>query len=98
MNWSAFSRRTRAQALLWMSLAVPLFVSIAGLAIDGGFLLDSRRELQSVADGAARAGATRLDQSRLRASGGTDVQLDATTASQAAHTYANQALSTDSHA
>ena len=86
--------RARAQALLWLTLAVPLFVSIAGLAIDGGVLLSSRRELQSTADGAARAGATRLDKSRLRASGGADVQLDPVLARQAAVTYANAALST----
>jgi hypothetical protein len=36
--------------------------------------------LQSVADGAARAGATRLDQDRLRSSGGADVELDRTQA------------------
>src|SRR5437868_13316623 len=69
-------RRSRAQALLWLTLAVPLFVSMAGLAIDGGVLLTSRRELQSLADGAARAGATRVDIDRLRGSRGADVQLD----------------------
>ena len=47
-------RRSAAQALVWLTLALPLFVSIAGLAIDGGVLLASRRQLQSVADGAAR--------------------------------------------
>jgi uncharacterized membrane protein len=55
-------RRSVAQALIWFTLMLPLFVSMAGLAIDGGVLLASRRQLQSVADGAARAGATRLDQ------------------------------------
>jgi uncharacterized membrane protein len=68
--------RGRAQALVWITMLLPLFVAIAGLAIDGGVLLESRRELQSVADGAARAGATQLDTARLRSSGGTDIQLD----------------------
>jgi Putative Flp pilus-assembly TadE/G-like len=86
-------RRAPAQALLWLTLAVPLFVAMAGLAIDGGVLLSSHRELQSVADGAARAAATRLDMSRLRASGGTDVQLDPVLAEQAARIYADTALS-----
>jgi len=45
------ARRSAAQALVWLTLSVPLFVSTAGLAIDGGVLLTSRRELQSLADG-----------------------------------------------
>src|SRR5205807_6584984 len=85
-------RRSAAQALVWLTLALPLFVSIAGLAIDGGVLLASRRQLQSVADGAARAGATRLDLERLRASGGADVQLDQPLARQAASTYLDERL------
>ncbi|HEY1298207.1 MAG TPA: pilus assembly protein TadG-related protein [Chloroflexota bacterium] len=88
----ALTSRGRAQALVWLTLAIPLFVSIAGLAIDGGLLLDERRELQSVVDGAARAGATQLDMPRLRASGGSDVQLDATLATRAVHTYVDRAL------
>jgi Flp pilus assembly protein TadG len=91
---SGFRWRATAQALIWLTVAVPLFVSVAGLAIDGGVLLEERRQLQSVADGAARAGATELDMPRLRASGGTDVQLDPTLAGRAALSYANQALHT----
>ena len=87
-----------AQALVWLAVAVPLFVSMAGLAIDGGVLLDSRRQLQSAADGAARAAATRLDMQRLRSSGGSDVQLDADLAERAARTYLDQALGTQTHA
>jgi Flp pilus assembly protein TadG len=78
-------------------MAVPLFVSMAGLAIDGGALLDSRRELQSIADGAARAGATRLDIGRLRASDGVDVALDPKLATQAAQSYLDQSLAGTPH-
>jgi Flp pilus assembly protein TadG len=81
------NNRSRAQALVWLTVALPMFVSIAGLAVDGGILLASRRELQSVADGAARAGATRLDSGRLRRSGGTDVELDQSQAVAAAQAY-----------
>src|SRR5258707_15485593 len=84
--------RFAAQALVWFTLALPMFVSIAGLAIDGGVLLASRRQLQSVADGAARAGATRLDLERLRSSGGADVQLDQALALEAASTYVDERL------
>jgi putative Flp pilus-assembly TadE/G-like protein len=85
-------RRLAAQALVWLILALPLFVSVAGLAIDGGVLLASRRQLQSVADGAARAGATRLDLDRLRGSGGADIQLDQALALEAASTYLGERL------
>jgi Flp pilus assembly protein TadG len=88
-------KRSAAQALVWLTLALPMFVSIAGLAIDGGVLLTSRRQLQSVADGAARAGATRLDMDRLRASGGADVQLDQVVALAAARTYIDDGLEED---
>src|SRR5882672_7628864 len=84
--------RSAAQALVWLTLALPMFVSIAGLAIDGGVLLASRRQLQSVADGAARAGATRLDLDKLRGSGGSDVQLDQTLALEAASSYLAERL------
>lgn len=80
-------RRAAGQALVWLTLCLPLFVSAAGLAIDGGVLLTSRRELQSIADGAARAGATRLDRDRLRVSGGADVQLDPVIAAATARAY-----------
>lgn len=85
-------RRCAAQALVWLTLSVPLFVSTAGLAIDGGVLLTSRRELQSLADGAARAGATRVDMDRLRGSGGADVQLDPLLARAAARAYLDDRL------
>ena len=40
---------------------LPLFLSIVGLAIDGGIVFGARRELQNVADSAARAGAMQID-------------------------------------
>jgi Flp pilus assembly protein TadG len=86
------ARRSLAQALVWFTVALPLFLSIAGLAVDGGVLLASRRQLQSVADGAARAGATRVDLDRLRASGGAEVQLDPTLARAATWSYLDERL------
>jgi hypothetical protein len=82
----------RAQALVWLSLALPIFVGITGLAIDGALLLATRRELQSVVDGAARAGATRLDQQLLRGSAGGHVQLDPVAARSAAIEYLGEHL------
>jgi Putative Flp pilus-assembly TadE/G-like len=86
------SRQASAQALVWFTLALPMFMSVAGLAIDGGWLLASRRQLQSVADGAARAGATRLDTALVRGSGGSSVQLDPGPAQDAVYGYLNEAL------
>jgi Flp pilus assembly protein TadG len=88
-------RRSNAQALVWFTLSLPVFLSIAGLAIDGGVLLATRRQLQSVADGAARAGATRLDLDRLRGSGGAEVRLDPARAREAAWSYLAERLASE---
>ena len=80
-------RRERALALVWLAVMMPLFLSIIGLAIDGGIAFDARRSLQNLADGAARAGATRLDVQTLRATNGQSVVLDPQAAQQAAVSY-----------
>jgi hypothetical protein len=83
--------RTRAgeaaQALVLAAVMLPLFVAVVGLAIDGGIVLGARRELQSVADAAARAGAMQIDQRVYRASAGSRVVLDEASARQAAAMY-----------
>jgi len=89
MSWTSAER---AQALIWLTVVVPLFISMAGLAIDGAILLAGRRELQSVADGAARAGATRVDLARLRDTDGADVELDAAAARGATQSYLDSEL------
>lgn len=86
------SSRRAAQALVFFAAALPIFVAMAGLAIDGALLLTARRELQSAVDGAARAGATRLDMELLRGSGGGDVQLDPVRARAATLQYIDEAL------
>jgi Flp pilus assembly protein TadG len=63
------------QALLWLALLMPMLIGIAGLAIDGATVFTARRELQSVADGAARAGATQVDVGSLRAADGSALRL-----------------------
>lgn len=82
----------RAQALVWLTLMVPVFIAMAGLAIDGAVLLSARRDLQSVADGAARAGATQVDLERFRLSDGSDVQLEPAQALVTTQTYLNTQL------
>ncbi|MDE3075991.1 MAG: pilus assembly protein, partial [Chloroflexota bacterium] len=58
------------QALIWTAVMMPLFLSMIGLTIDGGQVFDGRRQLQNLADAAARAGATQIDQQAYRASSG----------------------------
>ncbi len=63
------------QAIVWVAAMLPLFLSVIGLAIDGGLVFSARRELQNVADSAARAGATQIDERRYRDSGGTVIAI-----------------------
>jgi uncharacterized membrane protein len=90
-------RAQSAQALVWLTLMLPLFLAMAGLAIDGAVLLTARRELQSVADGAARAGATEVDVAALRASNGEAVRLDAARATARAAAYLRDRLPREVH-
>lgn len=58
----------RGQVIVWVAVMLPFFLAIIGLASDGGLVFQQRRELQAMADGAARAGANQLDQGAYRAS------------------------------
>lgn len=58
---------------------------VAGLVIDGGYMLAARREAANVAESAARAGAQELDTGAARTSG--DVRLDPVAATTRAETY-----------
>ncbi|MDA8216728.1 MAG: pilus assembly protein TadG-related protein [Dehalococcoidales bacterium] len=75
------------QAIVWMAVMMPFFLSVVGLAIDGGIVFSTRRELQNVADSAARAGAMQIDQRVYRDSSGATVVLDASAARQVAGEY-----------
>lgn len=75
------------QAIVWVAVMMPLLLSVVGLAIDGGLVFSARRELQNVADAAARAGAMQIDLQRYRASLGTSVELDTDRAKQVAAAY-----------
>lgn len=68
-------------------MMLPLFLSIVGLAIDGGIVFSYRRELQNVADAAARAGAMQVDERVYRESAGATVALDVASAQQVAAQY-----------
>lgn len=62
-------------------------LAVVGLVIDGGLMFSARRQLQSLADGAARAGAMAIDERTLRETKDDAVQLDAAAAETAARSY-----------
>ena len=75
------------QAIIWVALMLPLFLSAIGLSLDGGVVFAARRELQNAADGAARAAAAQIDVQTYRESGGSIVVLDVPRARVAAVDY-----------
>src|SRR2546428_10660582 len=84
--------RSRAQGItVSVAVAMPLFVSLVGLALDAGHLYAVHTDLQAVADAAARAGAAQLNTTgggALRSETGNPPQLDPAAAEAAATAYA----------
>lgn len=85
-----FVKGDGGQAIVWVAVMLPLFLSVIGLSIDGGVVFSARRELQNVADGAARAGAMQVDEQAYRESSGQRVVLDVEAAQAVAATYVAQ--------
>lgn len=75
----------RGQLTLFVVFAVVGLLVLAGLVVDGGYLLAGRRRAIDEANGAARAGAAALAPSEYRAGGA--VVLDPATAAAAAQDY-----------
>jgi Flp pilus assembly protein TadG len=48
------------------ALMLPFMLALLGLSVDGGQMLIVQRDIQGIAEGAARAGAEQLDQSAAR--------------------------------
>ncbi len=79
--------RSRAQTMVWVAVLVPLlFLPIVGLSIDAGVLFDQRRDLQNLADSAARTAAMMIDIDVVR-SGRGDVQIDVPKAREEARDF-----------
>ena len=98
-RFAALLRRNQpGVALVWVALMMPMFLSIIGLALDGGLVFRAQRQLQNDADGAARAGAMQIDQQLYRQSNGATVALDVNRAQQVAADYVRtQAPSVTGH-
>lgn len=68
------------QILPLVTVTLVGLLAVVGLVLDAGLLFNSRRNLQGIADAAARAGAGAIDAPAYRASQGRRVTLDPTLA------------------
>ena len=84
------SRDERGQASVLLVGVLLIGLMFVGLAIDGARMFTARRDLQNVADSAALAGASSVDEGAYRASGGGEVRLDAVAARQAVNDVLTQ--------
>ena len=75
------------QAMILVAILMVGLIAVVGLVTDGGMVFSQRRDLQNVADAAALAGASQIDQGAYRASAGETVSLDQAAAYDAAVGY-----------
>jgi Flp pilus assembly protein TadG len=61
----------RGSVTVFVTLFTLTLVFVAGLVVDGGQILNARREAANIAESAARAGAQALDEHAARTSGAT---------------------------
>jgi hypothetical protein len=66
----------RGQASVVIVGALLVALAFVGLAVDGARSFTARRDLQNVADAAALAGASAIDEGHFRATEGAEVRLD----------------------
>jgi uncharacterized membrane protein len=78
----------RGQAALIVLVFALFFLMLIGLVSDGGMILSQRRDLQGLADGAARAGAQASNQNISRS--GQPMQIDPSAAQAEVSTYLAQ--------
>jgi uncharacterized membrane protein len=71
------------QAAVLLIGVLALAVAFVGVAVDGARLFTARRDLSSIADSAALAGASAIDEDVYRASLGRDIRIDAPRAREA---------------
>jgi uncharacterized membrane protein len=69
-------RAESGQASVVLVGALLICLAFTGLAVDGARLFTARRDLQNVADSAALAGASAIDESHFRETAGREVRLD----------------------
>src|ERR1700737_4744948 len=67
----------QGQAAVLLIGVLALAAAFVGVAVDGARLFPARRDLSSIADSAALAGASAIDDDVYRASLGRDIRIDA---------------------
>jgi Flp pilus assembly protein TadG len=82
---SSMPRGERGAVAPLVAMMLLGLLALAALVIDGGLMFAERRDLQGLADGAARAGAMAVDEDVLRETGA--VRLDPAAAQAAAERY-----------
>lgn len=82
---SAKVRDERGTVFPLVAVVSLALLAVTALVVDGGVMFAARRDLQGLADSAARAGAMAINQPLLRRSG--HVELDPSLAEQAARDY-----------
>lgn len=68
--------RETGQASVVLVGALVICLAFTGLAVDGARVFTARRDLQNVADSAALAGASAIDEGHFRDTDGREVRLD----------------------
>jgi Flp pilus assembly protein TadG len=77
----------RGASTIFVIGMVAVLFAVAGLAIDGGRVLNGKDRAYDVAEQAARAGANQLDIAAVRSAGGGQVRIDETAARNAAAAF-----------
>lgn len=77
------SRDEQGQASVLLIGVLMIGLMFVGLAVDGARMFTARRDLQNVADSAALAGASSLDEAQYRTSAGMEARLDPVAARRA---------------
>lgn len=73
--------------MIMVAILMVGLVAVVGLVTDGGMVFTQRRDLQNVADAAAAAGASQINEGAYRASAGETIVLDENAAYDAATQY-----------
>lgn len=85
MNARTDRRTERGSVTVFTVIMTVTLIFVAGLVVDGGQVLNAKREAANVAESAARAGAQELDEDAVR--GGEPARLDERKAIARAESY-----------
>jgi hypothetical protein len=85
--WAVIRQRQRAQSTVWLVMLTLVLGLVFGLLADGAVLFAEQRWAAQLADSAARAGASQLDEAALRAAPSQPPRLSPSRAEDRARQY-----------